>query len=163
MTQFPVISGDNLSGQHFTLPDDFAGELNLVFVAFTQEQQRDVNTWVPLAEELTALYPGLRDYELPVVWQMPRFRQMMLDYWMRTGILDPATRAKTITLYTDVPAFLQALDLPGDRVIYVLLVDATGHVIWRETGAYTPEKALALQQVLTKHLNKQNTSETTLV
>lgn len=158
--RFPDASGDNLSGQRFHLPGDFAGECNLVFVAFTQEQQYDVYTWLPLVQELTSMYPTLRDYEVPVVGEMPFYRRMLLDYWMRTGIPDATTRDKTITLYTDIPAFLQALTLPDARTIYALLVQPDGQVVWHERGAYTPEKALALQTVLADHLHIQSNSET---
>ncbi len=146
--RFPIIYGKNLSGKQFYLPDDFAGTINMVFVAFLQWQQQQVNTWIPLADELTTMYPELRDYELPVVRKMPLFRQKMLENGMRGGIPDVATRDKTITIHTDVSAFVHALNLPGTDTIYTLLLDAGGHIIFNTAGAYTPEKGLALQSVL---------------
>ena len=49
---FPTVTGSNLLRQKLTLPRDFQGELNVVFVAFQQWQQMEVNSWIPLAQEL---------------------------------------------------------------------------------------------------------------
>jgi hypothetical protein len=53
---------------------------------------------------------------------------------MRAGIPDRAARERTITLYTDVRAFRDALALPDERVV-ALLLDAGGEVVTRFTGA----------------------------
>lgn len=152
MTRFPDVSGSNLSGTTYHLPDDFDGVVNLVFVAFDQFQQRDVDSWTELAAHLRATYPGLHEYELPVVGNMPFWNRMLLDHWMRTGIPDPAVRDRTITLYIDVNRFLRALDLPDARRIYTLLVDRRGQVRHVISGPYTPENGLALQTALAKLL-----------
>jgi predicted transcriptional regulator len=57
-------------------------------------------------------------------------------------------RARTITLYVDKAAFRQALELPHEEDIYVLLVDREGNVLWRAEGAFTPEKGESLAAVL---------------
>ena len=151
--RFPIVSGRNLSGELFYLPDDFAGKINLVFVAFLQWQQQQVNTWMPLAAQLTAMHPALRDYELPVVRKMSLIRRRMLESGMRGGILDIQTRKKTITVHTDVPAFVNALGLPGTDTIYTLLLDEEGRVFFCIDGAYIPEKGLALQSALADALD----------
>ena len=47
---------------------------------------------------------------------------------MRSGIPDPQSREQTITLYVDKVALGQALGLPHEHTIYVLLVDREGHL-----------------------------------
>ena len=42
--RFPTLSSDNLERQAFTLPADFGGERNVVFVAFKREQQAEVDS-----------------------------------------------------------------------------------------------------------------------
>lgn len=64
---FPTINGSNLRRQKLSLPQDFEGRFNLIFVAFQQWQQMEVNTWVPLAEKLEEQFPGLVYYELPTI------------------------------------------------------------------------------------------------
>ncbi len=143
--QFPDVAGSNLQGRRFRLPADFEGDYNVVIIAFQQTQQYDVETWLPLLRRLRRQYPALHYYELPVVWEMPRLRQLLLDMGMRLGISDRATREKTITLYLDKRAFRRALDIPDENAIMVALVDRTGRVLWRTLGPYNEAKGASLE------------------
>ena len=148
LATFPEVSGSNLEEQEYTLPQDFEGELNLVLVAFTQGQQAQVDTWLSYAEELDT--EGLRVYELPVLGRSYRLLRSVIDGGMRSGISDPVARARTITLYGDKPAFMEALNMPSERTIYALLVNAAGEVLWQVDGEHTREKAAGLEQILNK-------------
>ena len=142
--RFPTVKGSNLAGREYTLPADFEGELNIVAVAFQMWHQDEVNTWMPLFEQMEHQVPGLRAYELPVLRSMNRVSQWMIDQGMRGGIPDLATRSRTITLYTDKDRFRQALDLANENHITILLVDRRGEVLWRTEGAYRPDTAREL-------------------
>lgn len=137
-TTFPTVEGRNLLGESLVFPRDLAGELNLIFVAYHAWQQAAVDTWAPLAQSLEARVPGFTFYELPVVGQMNVAQQQLLDYWMRTGITDRGTRARTITLYIDRAAFRRQLGLPDEGAIALLLVRRDGQVQWQGAGPYSP-------------------------
>lgn len=141
---FPTMRGNTVNGAPRVLPRDFAGRLNVVLIAYTQDQQYDVDSWTSFLDRLRAEQPDLGIYEVPVVRRYPYLQRKLLDYWMYTGIPDPAVRDRTITLYTDVDAFNRALNLPGPQSIYVLLVDANGTVLWRTAGRFNASKAQAL-------------------
>ncbi|MCY3660138.1 MAG: hypothetical protein OXG36_14105 [Caldilineaceae bacterium] len=138
--QFPVVAGRDIDGNDFVVPTDFAGELNLVLMAFTREHQYDVNTWLPHARELESSRQGFRVYEVPTLWEMNWLQRKQLDFWMSTGIRDPLARATTITLYTDLQAMQSALALPDFDTIQILLVDRNGVVVWRSAGAFSEAK-----------------------
>ncbi len=148
---FPSVKGSNLSRKTFNLPQDFAGSLNLLFIAFLQIHQRDVDTWVPTAEELTAVYPQLRYYELPVIRSMNFFSRSFIDGGMRMGIADKSVHDITITLYLDKQPFRNALKITRESEISVMLVDRQGDIYWRETGPFTPEKGATLEKALAAH------------
>ena len=139
--QFPVVTGSNLQRKKLTLPRDFQGERILVFVAFQQWQQRQVDTWIPT-------HPEVRYYELPTIQQLNALARTFINEGMRAGIPDPVARERTITLYLDKNAFRQALQLPGEDDIHVLLLDRQGTVLWRGEGAFTPEEGKALSALL---------------
>ena len=141
---FPTVSGENLSGRAMTLPRDFAGRANLVFVAFEREQQEVVDTWLPHAARLVASRPGLRYYELPTIKRRFAVMSPVIAGGMRSGVTDRAARDATITLYTNVDDFRAALGLPDARSIYALLLDADGVVRWRARGAYDDAQGAAL-------------------
>ena len=150
--RFPTVKGSNLAGREYTLPADFEGELNVVALAFQMWHQDEVNTWMPLLEQMEHQVPGLRAYELPVLRSMNRVSQWMIDQGMRGGIPDLATRSRTITLYTDKERFRQALDLSSEDHIHILLVDRRGEVIFRAQGAYRPDTARELAGAVEQQL-----------
>ena len=134
--RFPLVEGTNLEGERFALPADFKGELNVVLVAFKREQQGDVDSWTPFLKSVAETRRDLRTYELPVLARGYRLMRPFIDGGMRRGIPDVAVRAATITLYIDKTPFREALRLPDEDRIYVLLVDRLGGVQWRTDGRF---------------------------
>ena len=146
--QFPTVTGSSLERDTLTLPRDLEGERNLVFVAFQQWQQTQVDTWIPFARRLEETDPALRYYELPTIRKLNPLARTFINEGMRAGIPDPVARERTITLYLDKKAFRQALALPSEDDIYVLLLDREGTVLWQAEGAFTPEKGESLAEAL---------------
>ncbi len=146
--QFPTVSGSNLQRARLTLPQDLQGELNLVLIAFQQWQQAQVDTWVPFARQLEEAYPAVRYYELPTIQRLNTLARTFINEGMRAGIPDLVARERTITLYLDKKAFREALQLPGEDDIHVLLLDRQGRVLWRAEGAFTPDKGESLAAVI---------------
>ena len=146
--QFPTVTGSNLQRSKLTLPQDLEGGRNLVFVAFQQWQQTQVDTWIPFVRQLEDNYPGLRYYEVPTIRPLNRLARTFINEGMRAGIPDPVARERTITLYLDKRAFREALQLPGEDDINVLLLDRQGRVLWRAEGAFTVEKGESLAATL---------------
>ena len=77
--------------------------------------------------------------------------QTFIHEGMRAGISNPTTRQKTITLYIDKEEFQQALDIPHEDTIWVLVLDRQGNVLWRTEGAYSQEKGEALLNTIQEH------------
>ncbi len=63
-----------------------------------------------------------------------------IDGGMRSGIPDPEARARTITLYTDVGTFRQALGLESEDTIYGVLLDEQGAVVEIVEGDFDENK-----------------------
>ena len=145
---FPVVTSANLEGKTLTLPRDFAGERNIVFVAFLRKQQDDVDTWVPFVKQLLARTPGTDYYEIPTIKRMVAPMRWMINRGMKGGIDDRSARDRTVTLYIDKDPFKQALGITDENTIHVLVVDRAGHVWWRTTGAFDAGKGQELEQAL---------------
>ncbi len=141
---FPSYIGDDLLRRKVPVPSGFDGQLNIVLVAFQRWHQDLIDSWLPAVAQLEEHDPGLRHYELPVLPSMGWLSRTFINEGMRAGIPDHRTRSTTITLYVDRPAFMRALDLPGDHTIYVLLLDRNGAILWRGAGAFDPAKGQAL-------------------
>lgn len=145
MIQLPTVSGKNLLRQKMAFPRDFAGDMNLVFIAFQQWHQNQVDSWVPFVAELASEFPTLHYYEFPTIYRMNRLSQMFLNEGMRAGIPDAGTRGRTITLYMDKRPFRTALAIPDESEIAVVLFDRQGQLLWRSSGAFSEEKGVGLQ------------------
>lgn len=145
---FPTVSGSNLLRQKLTLPQDFQGKLNLIFIPFEQWQQMEVDSWTALAKELEEQINDLVYYELPTIQSRNSFYKMFINEGMRAGIPNPKTRERTITLYLDKVDFRAALDIMDEEHIYILVVDRQGKEFFRTRGPYSREGEAALRQAL---------------
>ena len=144
MVQLPTVSGNNLLRQKMVFPRDFAGEMNLVFIPFQRWHQDQVDSWVPLAEEIASELPAFDYYEFPTIYQMNRLSQMFLNEGMRAGIPDLGTRGRTVTLYVDKRPFRAALAIPDESETAVFLFDRQGQALWRSSGEFSEEKGEGL-------------------
>ena len=145
---FPLTNGSSLTRKKFALPRDFAGELNLVLIAFKRGQQADVDSWTPHLRPLAARDSSLRVYELPVLPRSLTLMRSFIDGGMRGGIPDTAVRAATITMYIDKTPFKRALGITNEDSIVVLLVDRAGTIHWRTTGPFRDGALTELEALL---------------
>ena len=146
---FPRLSASNLEGNTLRLPEDFAGDRNLLLIAFQREQQQNVDTWLHEMNRFQ-LFPGFQYYELPTIDRLNPLFRWFIGNGMRRGIPDRSARSRTITLYLDKPSFCKALSLPDEKRIYAILVDRSGKVLWRAEGDFDEAKAASLQRALAR-------------
>jgi hypothetical protein len=144
---FPKLTASNLEKQTLSLPEDFAGDRNLLLIAFQREQQQEVDTWLHEMKRFEQS-PNFRYYELPTIDKLNPIARWFIDTGMRRGIPDRNARARTITLYLDKPSFRKALTLPDEKRIYALLIDRSGRVLWRAEGVFDESKVSSLQSAL---------------
>lgn len=146
--QLPTVTGKNLDRKQMTFPDDFTGQVNLVFIPFKRWHQDDVDGWVPFVGKMSQEYPAMSFYEFPTLPDSNFIYRTFLNEGMRAGIPDKATRARTITLYIDKAKFRQALDIPNENSMWIYLFDQSGNVLWCIEGKYDHAKGDALQSAL---------------
>jgi hypothetical protein len=144
---FPKLTASNLEDQTLSLPADFAGDRNLLLIAFHRGQQQNVDTWL---HQIKRFEPcsGFQYYELPTIDRLNPFFRWFINSGMRRGIPERNARARTITLYLDKPSFRKALGIPDEKHIYAILVDRSGRVLWRAEGDFDEAKAASLQEAL---------------
>ena len=144
---FPILSGKNLYGTEYNIPDDLEGKKKLLLVAFKQEQQEQVNTWLDAVKDIETAHKDFRYYELPVIYEGSAPFRFWVNNGMRSGIQDPTARERTITVYTDRDKFWAITNTSEDN-IYAFLVDDSGEIIWRTEGVATPDHISDLTALL---------------
>jgi hypothetical protein len=95
--RFLAISAENLARERKELPKDFAGRLNVVVIAFRQDQVGLLASWEPFLEELEGECRSVRFYELPTLSSSYSPIRWWIDGGMRGGIRSPSARERTIT------------------------------------------------------------------
>ena len=143
---FPTLTADDLNGRSVTLPSGLPGEPTIVFVAYKQNQQPDVDGWAG-ALGLSAEGP-IEFVEVPVVGAAAWLIRPVVDNGMRSGITDTAMRARTITIYQSVDAVNGPLGFSGRDEIRVLLVRQSGEVLWSQSGPVTADGVASLLAAL---------------
>jgi len=145
---FPELKAQNLDHKILSLPGDFSGELNLVFVAFEQDHQREVDSWLEAAPYIFKGYPGIPFYEVAAIGKDYKLARYFINKGMRYGISKEEQREHTVAVYIDKRPFEQALQIPDEKRSAVLLVDRKGKVLWRDYGLYYDIKGNSLRSAL---------------
>jgi hypothetical protein len=146
--KFPPLTSTNLEKQTFHLPQDFAGERNLLFVAFERKQQDDVDTWLAKVKQFQAADPALAYYEIPTIDRLNPLARWFINNGMRGGIPDLGARQRTITLYLDKQPFKDSLRIPSEATISIFVVNKAGDVLWRAEGDFDAAKGESLPDYL---------------
>ena len=143
------LGGRALDGGVYELPCDLPKPYNLRIIAFRREQQRLVDQWLPWLIEFGQGRADVAVHELRVLSSIYRPARRFIDGGMTRGIPDPAARARTTTVYTDVQKVLENPGLAGTDTIAVLVVERGGRILARELGGFEQEKAERLATALT--------------
>jgi hypothetical protein len=118
VAHFPDVGGFVLSGRRVRLPTDLPS--GLVVVAFRMWHQRLVDDWISWCQ---TAHPHAPVVEVPVISRSFRWQRPFIDGGMIAGIRDRAVLARTITVYTDVGALCEALELPDTSTVAALVLD----------------------------------------
>ena len=140
---FPTLTTDDLNGKSHTLPAGLPGDPTIVFIAYKQKQQADVNSWV-YGLGLDP-YSGPEFVELPVVGAGAILMRGFIDNGMRSGITDTKLRERTLTIYQNVSVVNEPLGFSGRDDIRVLIVKQDGSVVWSTSGPATDAGMEALR------------------
>jgi hypothetical protein len=143
---FPLISGENLNGKKFNLPQDLTADKTLLLIAFEREQQVVLDSWSRGLDLPNSQIPWV---ELPVIPTPYILGSFIIDSGMRRGIPNPKIRDKVITLYTDREAFAKSMGLDFDpQGAYVAVIDRSGKILGIFKGAFNEEKANTVLSLL---------------
>ena len=131
---FPQLVVTSLGGRRLRLPRDLDGPTVLI-LAFERHQQAEVDDWIEGLEAAGCPYPIL---EVPTIGTRYRLFRPLIDGGMRAGIPDPAVRARTLTVYTDVGRVLRALGVRSTRHVVAVLAEPSGAVRALVQGVFEP-------------------------
>ena len=142
---FPAVAGESLAGESIVLPADLAGQPAILLVGYLQQAQFDIDRWLMGLIQAGIALPIL---ELPTIPDLvPTVASGWIDDGMRSGIPEEDW-AVVVTLYGS--AAQPVAELTGTengRLARVLLLDATGTVVWFHDRGFSASKAIELARL----------------
>ena len=135
--RFPEVTAESLAKTRESIPESAKGKVALIAVAFLQQSQPQLDSWLgPFAERFGGK-EGFTFYEVPMISSGYRFMRIIIDSGMRGGI--PREKHKNVvTMYGDVEKYTKELNLEP-RYGYAFLLDKEGIIRWQGQGFATPE------------------------
>jgi hypothetical protein len=144
---FPRIRGRSLAGSDIVVPDDLAGEMNVLLLAFQQRHQSTVDRWIDAVVQAGAdpspphdaegrAVPGSVPsvvYEIPLLGAKWIPFRGFIDGGMASGIRVPEVLARTVTAYGQIGPVEAALGL-RDRHQVVAVVLRGDEVVAMQRG-----------------------------
>ena len=141
---FPVVSGYSLDKDKVTFPAGMQGQTDLLLISFAPEQQTDIDSWLPAAQDLQHSNFQFRWYQVPI-----SNKENFVFHWWHTSSLrsdqtDPETWPWIVPLFVDRHKFQHDLAIPNEKQVVALLVNRQGQILWRASGPMTPDKRASL-------------------
>ena len=141
---FPTVTADALDKQRVTLPKELAGEANLLLLSFSREQSTELETWTAPAQALQHTNVHFQAYRIPVSDRANALFRWWANASLKSEETDPELWHWEIPIYVDKTAFRAQLGIADEKSVVALLLDRSGRVLWRATGASTVESRAAL-------------------
>ena len=139
---FPTVHGTTLTSQAMTLPLAVQGKPSLLLVAYDQDAQFDVDRWVLGVLQLKTPIDQL--FEVPTVaGVVPTVLAGVINSGMRSGI-PSEDWASVCTVYSDGALLERFTGTERGLNARVILLDATGTVIWFHDRGFSPSVAMKL-------------------
>lgn len=146
--RFPEVKAASLAKTMESIPDAAKGKVTLIAVAFLQQSQPQLDSWLGPFEEKFGSQEGFTFYEVPMISSGYKFMKIIIDNGMRGGI--PKNKHKNVvTMYGDVEKYMNELNLEA-RYGYAFLLDKEGIIQWQGQGFSTPETLKELFKLAAK-------------
>ncbi|MEM7167913.1 MAG: hypothetical protein AAF581_20845 [Planctomycetota bacterium] len=142
---FPQVTGQSLTQESFTFPDDFRGSPTLLLIGFKQESQFDIDRWLLGANQLEL---DVKMVEVPAIPGLaPRMASGFIDGGMRSGIPQEDWRS-VICVYGDASEVVEFTGNRNPNPTRVVLLDAAGKVVFFHDRGYSVGSLRRLEETL---------------
>jgi hypothetical protein len=150
---FPTVSAKTLAKRCVRFPDETKGKVGLVFVAFEQGAQQDINSWVDPFIGDVLNNDAVSYYEIPMISGSFKPVSRFIDGGMRGGV-PKDLHDRTATFYGKRADFFQSMAITDQSRAYLFVLSRDGRIVFRTDGPATPEKISAARKALEMELAK---------
>jgi hypothetical protein len=130
----PTLKGEFLSGRVAILPEASTGKAALLLFGFTYDSRFSVEAWAAKFRHDYGSDPRLTFFEVPMIGGLGMLGKPFIDGGMRRGT-PKSDHEHVITVYGGVEPWKHRVGYRDPKAAYLILIDAAGRVLWRESGA----------------------------
>jgi hypothetical protein len=149
----PPLRGEFLSGRKAVLPDAAHGRIALVAVGFSYDSRFAVEAWAARFRQDFGADSAAAFFEVPVIGGLARMARPFIDGGMRRGT-PRALHENVITVYGKAEEWKLRLGFRGPDDAYLMLLDRSGHVVWRHAGPFREEDYAGLAAEASRQLGR---------
>ncbi len=147
---FPSVTGRSLEKQEVRLPESLAGGPAVLLVGYRQKTQFDIDRW--LMGLLQAGVGTTVDVQLLEVPTIPGLVPTMASGWIDDGMRSGIPRedwGAVVTLYgSAAEPVAEMTGTENGRLARVIVLDASGTVVWFDDTGYSVRKAMAVADLV---------------
>jgi hypothetical protein len=144
---FPAVEGTSLTGKKVQVPTDYEGKPVVLLVGYIQRTQFDIDRWLL---GFTQLDTPVRLVEVPTIPGLfPGLFANRIDDGMRRGI-PKSDWPSVVTVYDDGEEILNFTGNERPANARILLLDATGKVLWFTDQGYSAGQVKAVDTLVRK-------------
>jgi ATP10 protein len=150
---FPTVRAQTLSGRCVVFPDETQGKVGIYFVAFEQQAQSQIDTWV---DPFIRRYLDREDvsyFEIPMISTVFRPVAKLIDGGMRGGV-PRSLHDRTATFYGNRKAFFERLAIKDRSKAYLFVVDRSGEILFRAEGSFSEQAMISADNAVLNALNQ---------
>ena len=138
--RFPQFETHDLEGKDVQVPGELTGDPNLVILAFQQEHQQVIESWMPSIRKLEADNPTMESWVVTLVPRKYKWVYGTIVSRIKGGITDPNLRRHTLTACLDLKPPQSESGPPSAEQIGPYVLDRSGSIQAYEAGSFTEEK-----------------------
>jgi hypothetical protein len=135
--EVPKLRGETLDGKSIVLPDDAAGKVMLLVLGASKKGGEQTGPWRDHFAADFGKNPHAVYYVAALLQRVPAPFRGAIRAGMRSGTPE-AARSHVLTSASDEDIWKKYLGMSNDNLPALLLLDESGHVLWRHVGVFDP-------------------------
>lgn len=128
----PATQGETLAGKPLVLAQALRGHAGVLIASFSKDAGSGADAWAKAVRQDPAM-AGLAVYQAAMLERAPGFIRGMVKSGLRKQI-PAAAQDHFVVLVQDEPLWRSYFGVSTDKEPYVVLLDASGRVLWHGHG-----------------------------
>ncbi len=145
--QIPHTEAKSLTNPPIVVPVPGATKPLVVIIAFSRKGGDDSGAWNKAFHMRYETDPRIDYVELADLQDVPTFVTGMILHGMRRSVPEPE-KSHLAPFFSQDEAWKRVVSFKDPKVAYVVLADASGHVVWQTTGPASDQKVAALETAI---------------